>query len=155
MASFTHYWTGSTCGLHEGLDGEPLNHTAGNLFRARGVAPADKIYVVNVLRGDLYLIARMQVAKLTSQADAERYFGEEVWVASEHLIATKGSGTPMRFRRMVPHNVAGELLFESADKYEGLKYEAPGALDRQTLRGVRRLTDSSALLLDRFMKEAP
>lgn len=154
MSSFTHYWTGQTCLICAGLEGKPLLHTAGNLFAARGVAPGDKIYVVNVLKGELRLIGRMQVNKLTSHTQAERVLGKGLWRAADHLLAVRGSGTAVRFDRVVPADIASQLLFESGKKYEGAKYAAPGMMDRQTLRGVRRLTDSSAQLLDALLAKA-
>lgn len=155
MASFTHYWKGSTCADMAESEGEPLNHAASSQFMKRGVTTGSRVYVVSVRKGVLYLIGRMEVQDVLSQGEAERMLGMSLWKAPEHIAATAGSATPMRFDRVVPYELAKQLLFEAANgKYSPLKYEREGYLDKQTLRGVRRLSDSSAALLDKQVLEA-
>lgn len=153
MGCFTHYWEGKTCQrmFEDGSDGRALDHTAGNLFTQRGVIVGDRVYVVNVVKGILKLIGRLEVGKIVSMAEAEKLMGYEVWDAPEHLVAKKGTATPMRFKREVPLNITKELLFEGTKSYEPLKFVSEGILDRQTLRGVRRLTDASAHLLESLL----
>lgn len=154
MASFTHYWAGGQCDYYYSMDveGEPLDHTAGNLFRQRGIADGDKIYVVNVRKGKLYLIGRLRVDKIVSTTEAERLLKtKDLWEANEHVIALAGSATSKKFRNMIPLEVTKKLLFESGGKYKPLYFESEGVLDCQTLRGVRKLTDSSAILLEKFL----
>lgn len=45
MASFTHYWKGSTCADMAESEGEPLNHAASNHFTKRGVTTGSRTYV--------------------------------------------------------------------------------------------------------------
>ncbi len=156
MASFTHYWEGNTCDamFADELDGEMLNHTAGKLFTQRGVGPGDKVYVVNNLRGNLVLIGRLEVDKIVSQAEAERLLGDNnLWDAPEHVIAKPGTATPMRFQRIVPIELTKQLMFQGAKGFEPPKFEQDDRLDRQTLRGVRRLSDGSARLLESQLAE--
>jgi len=134
-----------------GWEGEPLDHAAGKIFTQRGVGPGDKVYVVNNFKGDLVLIGRLEVEKIVSQAEAERILGVEVWDALEHIIAKPGSATPMRFERIVPMDMVRQLLFQGAKGFESLKFESEDRLDRQTLRGVRRLSDGSARLLESLL----
>lgn len=154
MACFTHYWEGKTCdAMFANWEGEPLDHTAGKIFTQRGVGPGDKVYVVNNFKGDLVLIGRLEVENIVSQAEAERILGVDVWDAPEHIIAKQGSATPMRFERGVPMEMVRQLLFQGAKGFESLKFESEDRLDRQTLRGVRRLSDGSARLLENLLVE--
>lgn len=154
MACFTHYWADDTCEamFGGGCEGELLEHTAGKLFVQRGVGPGDKIYVVNNLRGELILIGRLEVDKIVSQVEAERLLGSDLWDAPEHVIAKPGSSTPMRFERRVPMELTKQLLFQGAKGFESPKFETEDRLDRQTLRGLRRLSDGSARLLDTLLR---
>ena len=155
MASFTHYWSCETCddmaeGKHEG---KKLRHTAGEDFNRHRVLFGDQIYVVNVRRGILYLIGRMRVAKVCNQSEAEAALKDDgLWEATEHVIAVARSGTPMRFRRKVSVRIAKLLRFPNKAGFKKLKTLPRGLLDRQTLRGVRRLDDASAKLLDRLIR---
>lgn len=154
-ASFTHYWSTRQCDYYSSINvaGELLDHTAGNLFRQRGIACGDKIYVVNVRNGKLHLIGRLRVDMIVSTTEAERLLKtNDLWEATEHIIALPGSSTAKRFRKIIPLEVTTKLLFESGGKYEPLLFESAGVLDRQTLRGVRRLTDASAILLEKHLE---
>lgn len=153
MACFTHYWEGRTCDamLEEGYEGQSLDHTAGKLFRQRGVSVGDKVYVVNVLKGRLFLIGRLEVAKIVSKSEAERLLGTDLWDAPEHLVAKPGSATPMHFEREVPLAVTKELIFHGTKGFEPLKFVSDDTLDRQTLRGVRRITEPSAHLFENLL----
>lgn len=155
MASYTHYWTNTTCenALAIGNDGKPLNHTAGNMFRK--VEKGDHVYVVTVLGGQLHLIGKMTVSKIAnSDAEAARLLGtDNLWSADRHLIATNGECTRQVVGRKVPLDVAKKLTFESPDGPRSLKFTSSGALDQQTLRGVRKLTRSSVELLNSVLKQ--
>jgi hypothetical protein len=150
MACFTQYWKGNTCDemFADGHEGQSLDHTAGKLFTQRGVGVGDKVYVANVLKGVLILIGRLEVAKIVSKSEAERLLDYDAWDAPEHLIAKPGSPTPMRFKRDVPLEITKQLLFNGAKGFVSLKFVSEDLLDAQTLRGVRRLTEASAQLLD-------
>lgn len=148
MASYTHYWQNDTCDFQRDSKGAALAHTASNQFRARGVSPGSHVYVVTVRQGILFLIGRMEVGQIVSKRQAERVLNYPVWDAEEHLIASKGTGTKMIFNRSVPVTITEQLLFEKSGKFEPPVFKAPGRLDQQTLRGVRKLNESSAALLE-------
>jgi len=155
MACFTHYWEGSTCDneMALGHENEPLEHTAGAIFKKRGVVPGDKVYVVNVLQGVLFLIGRFEVGKIVSMPEARKILGEDIWDAPEHLIAKPGTATPAHFERDVPLETTQKLLFHGANGFQPLKFVGEDMLDRQTLRGVRRLTEPSAHLFEELLRE--
>jgi len=125
-----------------------LDHTAGNLFEARGVAVGDAVYAVTILSGHLYVCGRMTVGELCDARNAARWLGlmeDEIWEAREHLLASEA--TPMRFDLCVPVMITTRLRFVADKREKGLKFVVPGALDSQTLRGVREMTKESACLL--------
>lgn len=151
---FTHYWKNSTWLLQQEIaaGGDILDHTAGNLFKKRGVGIGDVIYVVTVLSGDLYLCGKMVAADICGVHKAAKYLGcapEGLWKASEHVVASKA--TLMRFDLAVPLTLTTELRFAGRKHSKQLTFVAPGHLDQQTLRGVRELEPSSALELDDFL----
>jgi hypothetical protein len=151
---FTHYWRGDTCNFHveKRLEGYLLDHVAGSMFVPRGVTVGDRIYAVSTLRGELYLIARMDVGEIVfSDSEARKLLNYEPWPGREHLIAAENTGTPMIFDRVVPVSLVRELRFETPNGPQPAKFAGPGQLDRQTLRGVRQLTPTSALLLDELL----
>lgn len=154
MTAFTHYWKNDTFEQMRanGSEGEPLNHTAGNTFANAGVKKGDTVYVITVIKGDLFLVGRMTVSQIVhSDAEAERLLGSDVWSADDHLIATESECTPMEFRRRVPIETVQKLRFEAKEGPKPLTFKSPGGLDQQTLRGVRKLTRPSVGLLDSIL----
>jgi hypothetical protein len=139
---FTHYWTNDTWNHNERFHGpgQPLEHTAGNLFRARKVATGDAIYVVTVRKGRLFLLGRLIVAKVCNVKEAAQALGckeEDLWEADDHVIAA--SATAMHFDLEVPLAITQRLLFVDSKSSKPLRFVQPGILDAQTLRGVRQL----------------
>ena len=153
MASFTHYWQGSTCDYLIKNEGELLSHTAGNQFKSRGVQVGSQIYIVTVRNGTLYVIARLEVAKIVSMREAQRHFKSQVWEADEHIICKPSACTRMRFNKSVPVSVTKQLLFERGSHYVSPVFKTDTKLDQQTMRGVRKLSDSSAALLEKYVSK--
>lgn len=152
---FTHYWKNETWDDHEDsgwFRRHHLEHAAGNLFESRGVGVGDLVYIVTVKQGRLFLGGRMRVEKITAQTECDEYFGESLWPASTHLIASKAASTPMRFDCVVPGELVRRLRFVSHEGPKPPCFDASGQLDRQTLRGVRELTRESAALLDSVLE---
>jgi len=65
MTAFTHYWKNDTFEhtWANGHEGERLNHTAGNIFANADVKKGDAVYVITVIKGELFLVGRMTVEK--------------------------------------------------------------------------------------------
>jgi hypothetical protein len=147
---FTQYWTDATWESHREMDGQLLNHTAGNVFRRRGVGCGDSVYVVTVREGRLYLIGRLAVHQICSLSEAKQILRtDNLWDAQEHIIAA--SATPMRFDFEVPTVITEHLLFVASGVSKPLRFDEPGHLDQQTLRPVRELEPASARLLDKLL----
>lgn len=156
MTAFTHYWKNDTFDhmRDSGNEGEPLTHTAGNRFANVSVKKGDTVYVITVVKGELFLVGRMIVSQIVhGDAEAARLLGGDVWSADDHLIADDRDGTPMRFRRRVPDEIVKQLRFESSDGPRPLTFTNSGGLDQQTLRGVRKLTKGSTQLLDSVLAQ--
>lgn len=145
---WTHYWKNDTW---DDETEEPLNHAASNVFLSRGVAVGDRVYVVTVRDGHLYLGGVIAVDAVVGQAEAERRLGNSsIWAADDHVIA-KDPGPFVRDRQ-VADEVARALRFLPNGETMVFK---KGAIDTQTMRGVRELTPDSAALLDRELEEEP
>lgn len=147
MKFFTHYWSNETWNTAPNLEGQLLAYVAGNMFSKRGVHAGDTIYVVTVIKGQLYLCGKMEVGRFCSRTEAAQalnYAPEDMWEAREYLVAVQA--TPMHFDRAIPAEVVRSLEFISdASKpvFSGLDH-----LDQQTMRGVREISPKSAAEFD-------
>jgi hypothetical protein len=147
---FTHYWNIATWEQNRHSEGDPLDHAAGNLFRSRGVRPGDFVYVVTVKAGQILLAGRMEVGSVVTRDQAAALLGtDDLWEAEDHII---GTGTPMRFDRLVPFEVTEKIRCLVRGKTEKLFFRTLTELDNQTLRGVRELSPDSARLLDALLE---
>ncbi len=152
---YTHYWSNPTCKdfyENQNLEEKLLDHDAGKIFTRSGVKPNDLVYIVTIKKGELFLIAKLQVEKMVfgnKQATAI-LCDDNLWDAPAHLIAK--AGTPMRFNKTVPLRITKGLRFISAKGPKPLKFVSSTKLDRQTLRGVRELNASSAAQLDTLLE---
>jgi hypothetical protein len=140
MKFFTHYWSLDQNDIEGAVSTPtPLDHTE----------VGDIVYVISVKRGTFYLIGKLSVGEiLDSDAEAEDRLRYKPWSGPEHLIAshcTLVQCVPL------PIKVVERLMFESKSGGPYLKFVSPGVLDRQTVRGVRRLNPDSASELDRFL----
>lgn len=144
-SAFTHYWSEST----PFEDGELFSHTAGNRFISAGVTTGDRVFGISVRRGVPILIGRMTVSRPpVNFEEARDLLPYEPWEAAEHLIAMNGSASAQSSARVIPVEILRLLRFESASGVTALKFVTETRLDQQTFRGVRRLTQESADLLE-------
>lgn len=148
---FTHYWLNRTWERNRkrASDGDLLDHTAGNLFRERGVRAGDIVYVVSVINGKLHVCGKLVVEEIYEKDEAATILGyepEDLWDADEHIISAEA--TPMNFNLKAPLKITKQLRFISGKGTKPLKFKAPNYLDEQTLRGVRKLNPASAAELD-------
>jgi hypothetical protein len=150
---FRQYWQQSTCDdlKKDGWESRPLDHTASNLFKSRGVSSSDLIYVVTIRQGKMHLVGRLVVSEVVSMAEARRRLPYEPYQARDHALAVRGSATAMLFSRVVPIVRVRQLRFEAQGAQRSLVWVSRHQLDQQTLRGVRRVTTNSARLLDTLL----
>lgn len=145
---FTHYWTYRE---NVAFEGEQLTRVASNQFRERGVDVGDIVYCVSFMEGDMCLVGRMEVGKIV---DGEAGARESSQSSSfddrgDHCIAERGTGTEIRFDRIVPIETAKRLRFNG----NPLKLDPDDSdrLDTQTLRGIRQLDAESAEILEAIL----
>jgi hypothetical protein len=165
---YTHYWKQDTVQWNRDgakTEGDPFTHTAGNQFDQ--VRPGDRVYAVSRDdNGDLMLIGRLTVGTvddqlsdgdvlraILTQAQAERVAGRALYEAQHHLFAApdRSEQTATSYRRLISARDAKDNLrfVRPADgAHLAPKLESGGKLDRQTVRGVRRLTPAAAVYLD-------
>lgn len=155
--SFTHCWSQSTL-AQEPTGGETLDNTAGNCFVRAGVTKGDRIFAVSFNYGSPILIGRLVAGgPPCSKQHAARKLStttSSLWEAKEHIIAEKGTASEIKYRE-IPFKILKALRFHSPTGTKGLKFSASNRPDQQTLRGVRRLTEDSADLLDGMLTLRP
>jgi hypothetical protein len=152
MADFTHYWSSAENDIDAAAaSSTPLDYTVDSRFTRRGVRIGDSIYVLTARKGKLFLVGKLEVGKIVhSDAKAEALLGYHAWPGPTHLIASHC--TPVQLVELPPKVVA-RLRFISRSGRTTVKFDSPGIIDRQTLRGVRSLEPKSAAELDEFLPE--
>lgn len=153
MRYWTCHWQNRYWTRESNDEGEPLKASGSNLFKRRGVAAGDSLYVLSLRGGVLLFGGRMTVGDIVSREEAVRRTGNaNLYGASEWVIAMDGSGTKLDLHRELAPEVSRDLRFVSAAaKPKGLFFVTPAELDVQATRGVRGLTPESANLLDRIL----
>jgi hypothetical protein len=134
-------------------------HAASNSFSAYGIEKGDRLYIVHYEAREVFLGARLVVGRLATKSEAAEHFGvglDEVWDARDHVLAAEEHLQRLDPNRVIPRDVLRELVFLRGDGTQtGLKFDPDGAANQQTLRAVRELTPSSALLLDSLIDPGP
>lgn len=149
---FTHYWTGQTLDFNP--EGGRIGHTAGNRFRTRNIGRGDRIYILNIRSGKVYLIGALTAASPPlSDSDARTLLGEHIWEADDHLVAIPGTDSILRHCREITPAILSQVRFLSVGGQHPLKYKSDGTPDPQSIRGVRELTSASAMLFDGLLDE--
>lgn len=149
---FTFHWQNRFWRSDINKEYERTAGSGGSIFRKRGVAIGDVIYVVSLAGGQLYLGRRMKVEQIVSRAEAVRIFdSEDLWDADEWVIDTQG--TPLNLHRRLAPQFARQLRFlTTRGEVRGLCFVSETHLDNQATRGLHELTRESAALLDRVIE---
>jgi TPR repeat protein len=149
---FTHYWTNETWKISEEGNGQLLGELYSTQFVNRGVAAGDFIYPVTVIKGELYLLAKMEAEAVCDGKTGAKRLGEDPDDFYDDLyIAFPRQSTLMNFQARVPAEITRKLTFVSGNRPSSLVFLASGGLDQQTLRGVRELTPQAAEMLDQLL----
>jgi hypothetical protein len=141
MADFTTYWLPAQVTTNVG---HAIEHIADNYLGQ--VRPGDTVWIVNVKKGELFLVGRIVAAEIVDKATARRRLGYAPWDATHHVLCSRRDAETAR---LVPlGKVAWDLTFES-DTSERLTPRA-GKVYGQQVRRPRRLTPAAAALLRRI-----
>ncbi len=149
VAIWTHYWKRE---MVEQGEGTFVGHTTSNMFRQRGVAAGDRLYVISVSGGRLRIVGRLDVENVVTQQQADELFGRPMWPGPEHVIARPGSGTPRRSDAYVADDRLADIEFVGTDgEVVPPKVNRAGRPDVLSLQGVREITTKTALLFDQVL----
>lgn len=131
----------------------PFDLSGSNRYSQRGVSAGDCVFVVSMKNGQLHLGGRMIVSEIVSHEAAIELSGsDELYDASEWIVARDGTGSPLALGRYLEPAATRRLRFQTSSGVRGLKFKSHSNLDEQTLRGVRELTPESAKILDRIVE---
>jgi hypothetical protein len=161
---YTHYWTNDTW-RREARRADPkaknkkkrewglLNHTAGNVFKRRGVKSGDVVYVITIMDGELIVGGKIIVDKILNQSQAGLYLGqpaEKLWEAADHLVMPIRQAEYFNPKNKVPFSVSSRLgiLNSSGTRFPKCIEKK---LDSQTMRGVCELSHSASQALDKYI----
>ena len=153
---YTHYWQNATwkhmVKIKKEVKDYKLARAGSNMFRNRNVKVGDYVYVVTVINGELYLGGRICVEKILDQKQVEEYhdWGYEIWTSDDHIVSSLDKAMDFIPDRRIPADSVKNIKFHTRSGPKPLKF-VNEMIDRQTLRGVRRLTEESTKLLDLFL----
>jgi hypothetical protein len=152
--SFLYLWTRQEFETHR-ADGEGMLWSAsGNMFRQRGLAPGDAVYVVSCFDEKLFLLGRIDVSQILSPTEARAYTSDDEFPwdwATDHIFCDDEAKRPMLFDLVVPGDRIRTMQFE--DGRSPVYREDCGRVipDPQTFRGFRRLSWQTAADFDRLL----
>lgn len=146
--AFTIYWGAN--GWDGYGRGDPLRGAGGTDFIGK-VSPGDRVYATNIAGGVLRLLGAFTVGKVTVASEG-RPLGV-TWEAREYLWPEGGSATEFAFREL-PLDLVSSLRFDGGAHRVAMDRHAPGRVERNAMRTVRRLTPDSAQLLEQALSTA-
>ena len=149
VAIWTHYWKREMVDQGEGTY---VGHTVSSVFRQRGVAAGDRMYVISVAGGRLRIVGRLDVEDVVTQQRADELFGRPMWEGRDHVVARPGSSTSRRTDAYVADTRVGEIEFLGpGGELISPKLNRKGHPDVLTLQGVREITPRTAVLFDQVL----
>lgn len=157
MSYYTYLWKNSTWDRKSKLASEgyaELDYAASDNFKSAGVFKGDKVFIVTVREGVLYLGGLILVADVLNKRDASVYLGvpeSSLWEAKEYIVAARLTAQIFKDNIALPTSATQSLQFAKDKGFTYLKFEAPGILDRQTLRNVRKIYPDSESILESFL----
>jgi hypothetical protein len=125
-----------------------------NKFTERGVAPGDRVFIVSLSGGQLFVGGRMTVERIVSRAEAMRVTrNSRLYEAREWILGAPKGGTPLSLHRRIAPELSKQIRFVSpSGEIKKPFFVSPTKLDVQATRGVRQLTRESGNLLERVIK---
>ena len=97
---WTCHWQFRYWRPHINREGRPVCSSGSNNFRKRGVAVGDRVYIVSLKAGQLFLGGRMEVKRIVSRREAVRLWkNENLHDAKEWIVDPERSGTLLDLHR--------------------------------------------------------
>lgn len=131
-----------------------LRAAGSNLLLKRGVRRGDRIYVVSLHKGLLYLGGRLTVDAVVPRLEAsQRLRSRSLYEdAREWAVGFPKYGTPLHLTRSLAPGVTARIRFKT---HVGLKppFLRYGLLDVQATRGVREVDGTTAVLFEQIIAE--
>lgn len=143
--AFTIYW--GTKGWKSYLPNDPILGAGGSGFLGK-LSTGDRVYVTNIANGALRLLGAFTVGKITLASDGQP--PGVTWEAKEYLWPKLGTATGFAFREL-PIELVSALRFEGGADRVALDRHAPGQIERNSMRDVRRLSRESAQVLEQAL----
>lgn len=143
--AFTIYWGAN--GWDGYSLGDPLRGAGGTDFVGK-ISPGDRVYATNIAGGVLRLLGAFTVGKVTVASEGRP--PGVTWKAKEYIWPEGGSATGFAFRKL-PLDLVSSLRFDGAADRVAMDRHAPGQVERNAMRTVRRLTAASARLLEQAL----
>jgi hypothetical protein len=85
------------------------------MFRNRGTAKGDAVYIITVKQGQLLLLTRLTVGNVCGIEGAARLLGrdpEGLWEAEDHIVAEFPAPIRPAFEEPIPLAITQQLRFE-------------------------------------------
>lgn len=140
--AFTIYW--GPKGWRSYSAGKRLAGAGGSDFKGK-VQNGDRIYVTNIAGGTLRLLGAFTVDKVSSATEGLPQ--GVVWDAKEYLWPVSGTATEFAVREL-SQDIVCSLRFQGDADRLAMDRHRPAHVERNAMRGVRRLSPASALLLE-------
>lgn len=149
--AFTIYWTPD--GWTAIGEGNPIRAAGGTGYNGK-VESGSRVYVTNILKGQLRLLGAFTVKEVVVKAEQGKP-AVATWDAAEYLISEDGSSTPLLIRP-VPTELATTLRFITrTGEAATIALNEDGTVNGQAMRAVRELTPESAASLEGLLQSKP
>lgn len=101
---------------------EPLTAAGTNVFLQRGVKPGDRLYIVTLTEGILYLGGRITVARIVNRPAAVRRTGNSQLYeyADEWALGDAKEGTLLHLQRKLAPELTERIRFRSPNEVSRL-----------------------------------
>jgi len=143
--AFTIYWGAK--GWQGYGPGDPLQGAGGSNFLGK-VGSGDRVYATNIAGGVLRLLGAFTVGRVTEASEGRP--PSVTWDAKEYLWPEVGTATGFAFREL-PLELVSSLRFDGGADRVAMDRHAPGQVERNAMREVRRLSPESAQVLENIL----
>ena len=148
QSNYLSYWKPRTAD-HQLKVGGRIGHIASNQYGK--VQKGDVVWLVTIRSGNLYLIGRVQVGKVTDQREASELLGTtDIWESSVHILAAEGTDKPIS--NILITLIAPDLRFISPTGRDRLTIK-DGFIEAGQIQSMRLMTEKSSILLHAVLFE--